>query len=60
MFSWFKKDADQRSKLEKKYRQLLEESYKLSHSNRTLADQKMAEANKIAEELAQLNKEKAA
>lgn len=38
-------------KLEIKYKKLLEESYKLSHTNRTLSDQKAAEADELMKEI---------
>ena len=46
-------------KLEARYRQLMEESVKLSHSNRRKGDQKLAEAEKIREQLEQLEKQNA-
>lgn len=48
MFGLF---GDKKKRLEKKYEQLLEESYRLSHSNRAASDAKMAEANKILEQI---------
>ena len=44
MFGLF---ADRKTKLEKKYAILLEESYRLSHVNRKQSDLKAAEAEKI-------------
>jgi len=40
-----------RAKLEKRYRQLIEESYKLSTTNRKASDAKRAEAEAILKEL---------
>ena len=48
MFGLF---GDKKKRLEKKYEQLLEESYRLSHSNRTASDAKMAEANAVLEQI---------
>lgn len=44
MFGLF---ANKKKKLEKKYAQLLEESHRLSHSNRKVSDLKMAEAEEV-------------
>ncbi len=38
---------NEKQKLEAKYRKLLEESRKLSHSNRQASDAKMAEADQV-------------
>lgn len=43
--------SDQKTKLEKRYQQLLKEAYELSHSNRRLSDLKTAEAEKVKEQL---------
>lgn len=43
-------------KLEKKYDRLMEEAYRLSRSNRKLADQKYAEAEEIMQKLVLLKK----
>lgn len=43
-------------KLESRYRQLMQESVTLSHSNRRKSDQKLAEAEKVREQLEQLEK----
>ena len=48
MFGLF---SNKRKKLEKKYAQLLEESYRLSHSNRKASDLKMAEADQVLSQL---------
>lgn len=46
MFGLFKKKSE-REKLEAKYKKLLEESYQLSHTNRTASDAKAAEAEEV-------------
>jgi hypothetical protein len=46
MFGLFKKKSE-KEKLQEKYRKLLEESYKLSHTNRSASDQKAAEAEAV-------------
>ena len=56
MFGLF---ADKKTKLEKKYAQLLEESYRLSHSNRKASDLKMAEADRILTQIKFLEKDAA-
>ncbi|MFT4737070.1 MAG: gas vesicle protein [Paraglaciecola sp.] len=43
-----------KQKLEEKYRQLTEEAYKLSHSNRQLSDQKTADAADVLKEIEKL------
>ncbi|MFK7954183.1 MAG: Lacal_2735 family protein [Ekhidna sp.] len=50
MLGLFKKKSE-KEKLEDKYKKLLEESYKLSTSNRSLSDQKQAEAQKVLDEI---------
>jgi hypothetical protein len=50
MFNLFKK-ATERERLEKAYRQLLDESYRLSTSNRKASDLKRAEAEAILKQL---------
>jgi hypothetical protein len=49
MFGLFKKDPSKR--LQKKYDQLMEESFQLSRTNRKLADQKYAEADAVMQQL---------
>ena len=44
MFGLFRNN---KSKLEKKYAKLLEESHRLSHTNRKQSDFKMAEAEEV-------------
>lgn len=53
MFGLFKSDSP-KEKLEKKYKKLLEESHKISHSNRTKADALMAEAEEVLNEIKKL------
>ncbi len=48
--------GDKKAKLEGKYQQLLEDAYRLSHSNRRLSDQKHAEAEAVRLELEALEK----
>ncbi|MEL7497209.1 MAG: Lacal_2735 family protein [Planctomycetota bacterium] len=40
-----------KEKLEAKLRKLLEEAYKLSHTNRTRSDEKTAEAEEVRKQL---------
>ncbi len=47
---------DKKTKLEKRYQQLLKEAYELSHSNRRLSDLKTAEAERVKEKLETLEK----
>ncbi|MBL3658959.1 Lacal_2735 family protein [Fulvivirga sediminis] len=53
MFSFFKKKSKV-EKLEIQYKKLLEESYKLSHSNRKESDNKRAEAEEILKQIESL------
>ena len=53
MFGLFKKNP--RKKLETEYRQLMEESFKLSTIDRKASDAKRAEAELILEKLEKLN-----
>ncbi len=55
MFGLFKKKS-QREKLEEKYRQLLEEAFRLSTVNRKAADQKAAEAEEVMKQMEALPK----
>ena len=50
MFNLFKK-KNEIEKLNAKYKKLLEESYKLSTTNRRLSDSKVTEANEILEQI---------
>lgn len=47
--------SSKRAKLEKKYKNLLEESYRLSHSNRKKSDAKLAEAEEVRLQLEALD-----
>ena len=51
MFSF----GNRKAKLEKKYQSLLSEAYRLSQVDRKRADMKTAEAEKVREELEQLD-----
>lgn len=53
MFGLFKKDP--KKELQKKYERLLEESYKLSTTDRKASDLKKAEAEAVADEIAKLD-----
>lgn len=55
MFSLFNKKSEV-EKLQEKYQKLLQEAYTLSTSNRTLSDQKTAEANNVLMKIDQLKK----
>jgi Family of unknown function (DUF6435) len=48
--------GNQKSKLEKKYKQLLNEAYQLSHVNRRASDEKAAEADEVRKQLDSLEK----
>lgn len=50
MFNLFKKKS-RIEVLQKEYERLMKESYKLSTINRKASDQKMAEANRLLEEM---------
>lgn len=54
MFSLFKGKSEL-DKLNDKYKKLLAEAHKLSTSNRTLSDQKTAEANEVLNQIEALN-----
>ena len=56
MLNIFKKKS-QSDILQKKYQNLLSEAHKLSHSNRTLSDQKLAEADAVLKEIEAIEKE---
>jgi hypothetical protein len=53
MFGLFKKKTE-KEKLQEKYRKLLEESYQLSHTNRSASDQKAAEAEAMLKQIENL------
>ena len=54
MFGLFKKKSE-KEKLQKKYEQLLKESYELSKTNRKESDKKAYEADLIAKKIEALN-----
>ncbi len=56
MFGLF---ANKKDKLQKKYQQLLEESHRLSHSNRQQSDLKMAEADAVLKQIEALEQQDA-
>jgi hypothetical protein len=53
MFGLFKKSSPVQ-KLEKKYKQLTEEAYRLSHTDRKASDLKLAEADEILRQIKEL------
>ncbi|MEQ8240747.1 MAG: Lacal_2735 family protein [Cyclobacteriaceae bacterium] len=53
MFGLFKKETE-KEKLQKKYKQLLEEAYKLSSTNRKASDAKQAEADQLIKKIESL------
>lgn len=58
MFGLFKKKSKS-DKLKKKYEKLIEESYKLSHTDRTASSMKAAEADDVLKEIEQLEQQNA-
>ncbi len=56
MFGLFRRKTEV-EKLTDQYKKLLEESFKLSHSNRKASDQKATEAEEILARIDRLNKE---
>ncbi len=54
MFGLFKKKSKSEV-LKKKYEKLLEESYKLSHTDRTASSMKAAEAEEVLKEMEALD-----
>lgn len=54
MFGFFKKDPVK--KLQKKYKDLMEESYRLSTTDRKASDLKRAEAEEVLKEIDALQK----
>ena len=54
MFSLFKKKSEKEI-LQEKYRKLMEEAHKLSHTNRKLADEKTFEADEVMKKLESLS-----
>jgi hypothetical protein len=57
LINFFNSKKRKIKRLEKKYRKLLDESYKLSTKNRALSDEKSKEANDILNEIEKLKKE---
>jgi hypothetical protein len=53
MFGIFKKKSEL-GKLQERYKKTLEESYKLSHTNRAASDQKAVEADNILKQIEKL------
>ena len=53
MFSFFKKKS-KKEKLEAKHAKLMEEAYKLSHTDRAASSAKYAEADEVQKELMKL------
>lgn len=53
MFGLFK-SASKKQKLQKKYEQLMKESFMLSSKNRTASDAKLAEAEVLAKKITDL------
>ncbi len=50
--------SNNKAKLEAKYTKLLDESYRLSQSNRKKSDAKLAEAEKIRQQLDELEQKR--
>lgn len=50
MFGLFKKKSE-KEKLQEEYKNLVEEAYKLSHTDRTASDAKTAEAEEILKKI---------
>jgi chaperonin cofactor prefoldin len=57
MFSFFKKKSP-KQKLQEQYSKLMEESFQLSKTDRTAADAKVSEAEKILKEIEKLDSDK--
>ena len=53
MFGLFKKKSE-KELLQDRYRKLMEEAHKLSHTNRKLADVKVYEADQVMQKLEKL------
>jgi hypothetical protein len=52
----FGSSGNSREKLQEKYNQLMEESYRLSHINRKKSDLKRGEAEEVGKQLDELEK----
>lgn len=50
MFGLFKKKSE-KEKLQEQYKKLIEEAYKLSHSDRAASDRKTAEADELLKKI---------
>jgi hypothetical protein len=48
--------GNEKTRLENQYQKLLEEAYRLSHSNRKLSDQKHGEADAVLQKIQALEK----
>ena len=53
MLGIFRKKSE-KEKLQKQYKKLMEQSYKLSHSDRKASDMKMAEADEVMKKIEKL------
>lgn len=51
---WFSKKSD-KEKLQDKYKKLIDEAYKLSHSDRRASDLKTAEADELLKKIESLD-----
>lgn len=58
MFSFFKKKS-KKDKLKDKHNKLMEEAYKLSHTDRAASSAKYAEADEVQKEILRLEEEEA-
>ena len=56
MFGLFKRKSEL-EKLQEKHKQLLEEAYKLSTSNRSASDKKQSEAQQVMDQIVALKKQ---
>ena len=54
MLGLFRKKSEKEI-LERKYQNLMRESYKISHKNRKASDTKMAEAEKVMKQLEEIS-----
>lgn len=54
MFGLFKKKSE-KEKLQEKYKKLVDEAYKLSHTDRKASDMKTAEANELLEKIEKMD-----
>lgn len=56
MLGFFRKSSNDPKALEKRYQKLMDESYKLSHSDRKASDTKRAEAEEVLKQMEALEK----